>query len=159
MFGAWTAFASIALVTSLNSKVCSPARAATGEAKRVAALIRVPRHLCTCVRDMRVPPFAPALVNCVPAQSNILQFFAPDKRGAEGPSGRRCEDWTRRKELLFPDAGIVVWDRRIPPDTRLAGSTPCLIVGVHRDQHFALDLAALIRGVSGASCSGRSLII
>src|SRR5208282_3614975 len=64
----------------------------------------------------------------------------------EGPSGRRCEDWTRRKELLFPDAGIVVWDRRVPPDTRLAGSTPCLIVGVHRDQHFALDLAALIRG-------------
>ena len=40
----------------------------------------------------------------------------------------------------------MVWDRRIPPDTRLAGSTPCLIVGVHRDQHFALDLAALIRG-------------
>jgi len=40
----------------------------------------------------------------------------------------------------------VVWDRRIPPDTRLAGSTPCLIVGVHRDHHFALDLAALIRG-------------
>ena len=63
-----------------------------------------------------------------------------------GPIRARCEDWTRRKELLFRDAGIVVWDRGIPPDTRLAGSTPCLIVGVHRDHHLALDLAALIRG-------------
>ena len=53
---------------------------------------------------------------------------------------------TRRKELLFPDAGIVVWDRRIPPDTRLAGSSPCVIAGVHRDQHLVLDLAALIQG-------------
>jgi len=50
------------------------------------------------------------------------------------------------RNSFFPDAGIVVWDRRIPPDTRLAGSTPCLIVGVHRDQHLALDMAALIRG-------------
>jgi hypothetical protein len=64
----------------------------------------------------------------------------------EGPSGRRCEDWTRRKELLFPDAGIVVRDRRIPPDTRLAGSSPCLIPGVHRDHNLALDSPALIRG-------------
>ena len=38
----------------------------------------------------------------------------------------------------------MVRDRRIPPDTRLAGSTPCLIVGVHRDQHLALDMAALL---------------
>src|SRR5271157_6387726 len=76
--------------------------------------------------------------------SEVDGWRSPQK--PEGPSGRRCEDWTRRKELLFPDAGIVVRDRRIPPDTRLAGSTPCLIVGVHRDQHFALDLAALIRG-------------
>src|SRR5208337_1818265 len=76
--------------------------------------------------------------------SEVDGWRSPQK--PEGPSGRRCEDWTRRKELLFPDAGIVVRDRRIPPDTRLAGSSPCLIVGVHRDQHFALDLAALIRG-------------
>src|SRR5271165_584412 len=76
--------------------------------------------------------------------SEVDGWRSPQK--PEGPSGRRCEDWTRRKELLFPDAGIVVRDRRIPPDTRLAGSIPCLIVGVHRDHHFALDLAALIRG-------------
>ncbi len=76
--------------------------------------------------------------------SEVDGWRSPQK--PEGPSGRRCEDWTRRKELLFPDAGIVVWDRRIPPDTRLAGSSPCLITGVHQDQHFALDLAALIRG-------------
>ncbi len=44
----------------------------------------------------------------------------------EGPSGRRCEDWTRRKKLPLPDAGIVVRGHRIPPDTRLAGSSPCL---------------------------------
>src|SRR5271166_1655334 len=80
--------------------------------------------------------------------SEVDGWRSPQK--PEGPSGRRCEDWTRRKELLFPDAGIVVRDRRIPPDTRLAGSIPCLIVGVHRDHHFALDLAALIRGVSDA---------
>ena len=73
----------------------------------------------------------------------------------EGPSGRRCEDWTRRKELLFPDAGIVVWDRRIPPDTRLAGSSPCVIARVHRDQHLVLDLAVLIRGFRApALCDG-----
>jgi hypothetical protein len=73
----------------------------------------------------------------------------------EGPSGRRCEDWTRRKELLFPDAGIMVRDRRIPPDTRLAGSTPCLIPGVHRDHNLALDSPALIRGFRvPALCEG-----
>ena len=44
----------------------------------------------------------------------------------------------------------MVRDRRIPPDTRLAGSTPCLIVGVHRDQHLALDMAAPAR--CGRSC-------
>ncbi len=27
---------------------------------------------------------------------------------------------------LLPNAGIVVWDRKIPPDTRLAGSASCL---------------------------------
>jgi len=68
------------------------------------------------------------------------------RRNPRARQGARCEDWTRRTELLFPDAGIVVRDRRIPPDTRLAGSTPCLIAGVHRDQHLALDLGALIRG-------------
>ena len=57
--------------------------------------------------------------------SEVDGWRSPQK--PEGPSGRRCEDWTRRKELLFPDAGIVVRDRKIPPDTRLAGSTPCLI--------------------------------
>src|SRR5271165_1864042 len=76
--------------------------------------------------------------------SEVDGWRSPQK--PEGPSGRRCEDWTRHKELLFPDAGIVVRDRRIPPDTRLAGSSPCLITGVHRDQHLALDLPALIRG-------------
>jgi len=52
--------------------------------------------------------------------SEVTGWRSPQK--PEGPSGRRCEDWTRRKELLFPDAGIVVGDRKIPPDTRLAGS-------------------------------------
>jgi hypothetical protein len=37
----------------------------------------------------------------------------------EGPSGRRTEDWTGRKELLFPDAGIVVTGR--------AGETPAWV--------------------------------
>ena len=51
----------------------------------------------------------------------------------------------------------MVRDRRIPPDTRLAGSTPCLIVGVHRDQHLALDMAALIRGFrTPALCDGEA---
>ena len=40
----------------------------------------------------------------------------------------------------------MVRDRRIPPDTRLAGSTPCLIVGVHRDQHLALDMGPSYEG-------------
>jgi hypothetical protein len=85
--------------------------------------------------------------------SLFLHFCSPSEvdgrrspQKPEGPSGRRCEDWTRRKELLFPDAGIVVRDLWIPPDTRLVGSSPCLIPGVHRDQHLALDSRALIRG-------------
>src|SRR5271165_705477 len=89
--------------------------------------------------------------------SEVEGWRSPQK--PEGPSGRRCEDWTRRKELLFPDAGIVVRDRRIPPDTRLAGSTPCLIVGVHRDQHLALDMVALIRGFRTPARCGRSCVV
>ena len=40
----------------------------------------------------------------------------------------------------------MVRDRKIPPDTRLAGSTPCLLTGARRDQLLAVDLRALIRG-------------
>ena len=44
----------------------------------------------------------------------------------------------------------MVRDRRVPPDTRLAGSSSCLITGVHRDRYsahdLALDMRALIRG-------------
>ena len=58
------------------------------------------------------------------APSQVDGWRSPQK--PEGPSGRRTEDWTRRKELLFPDAGIVVRDHKIRPDTRLAGSSPCL---------------------------------
>src|SRR5271165_1363623 len=56
----------------------------------------------------------------------------------------------------LPDAGIVVRDRMIPPDTRLAGSVPCLMTGVHRDQHLALDWRALIRGFRTPAPCGRS---
>src|SRR4029077_3124159 len=56
--------------------------------------------------------------------SEVDGWRAPQK--PEGPSGHRSEDWTRRKELLFPDAGIMVRDHKIRPDTRLAGSAPCL---------------------------------
>src|SRR5271165_3566619 len=73
--------------------------------------------------------------------SEVDGWRSPQK--PEGPSGRRCEDWTRRKELLFPDAGIVVRDHKIPPDTRLAGSSPCLTNGVRRDQQLAVDFRAL----------------
>jgi hypothetical protein len=61
----------------------------------------------------------------------------------EGPSGHRCEDWTRRKELLFPDAGIVVRDRMIPPDTRLAGR-----VSVLRPELAETNIWRLTRGPS-----------
>ena len=48
----------------------------------------------------------------------IDSWRAPQK--PDGPSGRRSEDWTRRKELLFPDARIVVRDRKIPPGWHVA---------------------------------------
>jgi hypothetical protein len=44
-----------------------------------------------------------------------------------------------------------------PPDTRLAGSAHCLKVGVHRDQHLGLDLAALIRGFRMPADCGTAL--
>ena len=50
------------------------------------------------------------------------------------------------KSFLFPDVGIVVRDRMVPPDTRLAGNVPCLETGARRGQHLALDSRALIRG-------------
>ena len=78
----------------------------------------------------------------------------------EGPSGRRCEEWTRRKKLLLPDAGIVVRDHKVPPDTRLAGSSPCLTIGVHRGQKLVVDLRTLIRGfrtpASGTDAASRT---
>ena len=40
----------------------------------------------------------------------------------------------------------MVRDLRIPPDTRLVGSSPCPRPGVHRDQDLGLDSLALIRG-------------
>jgi hypothetical protein len=40
----------------------------------------------------------------------------------------------------------VVRDHKIPPDTRLAGSSPCLSNRVRRDQNLLIDLRALIRG-------------
>src|SRR5271165_2566086 len=47
----------------------------------------------------------------------------------------------------LPDVGIVVRDRMIPPDTRLAGSVPCLLrPELAETKHLALDLRALIRG-------------
>src|SRR5271165_6866045 len=49
----------------------------------------------------------------------------------------------------LPDVGIVVRDRMIPPDTRLAGSVPCLLrPELAETKHLALDLRALIRGLS-----------
>jgi len=85
--------------------------------------------------------------------SEVDGWRSPQK--PEGPSGRRCADWTRRKELFFPDAGIVVRDRVIPPDTRLAGRTPCFETRARRDQHLALDSRALIRGFRAlALCDG-----
>src|SRR5271165_2689737 len=51
----------------------------------------------------------------------------------------------------LPDVGIVVRDRMIPPDTRLAGSVPCLLrPELAETKHLALDLRALIRGLSCA---------
>jgi hypothetical protein len=67
------------------------------------------------------------------------------RRKPEGPSARRRADWTRRKELLFPDAEIVVRDREIQPDTRLTGSASCLLAGARRDHHLAVDFLAVIR--------------
>jgi len=50
----------------------------------------------------------------------------------------------------------VVRDLRIPPDTRLVGSSPCPRPGVHRDQDLGLDSLALIRGFRApALCDGR----
>ena len=41
----------------------------------------------------------------------------------------------------LPDVGIVVRDRMIPPDTRLAGSVPCLLrPELAETKHLALDL-------------------
>jgi hypothetical protein len=49
----------------------------------------------------------------------------------------------------------VVRDHKIPPDTRLAGSSPCLTNGVRRDQQLAVDFRALIRGFRApALCDG-----
>jgi hypothetical protein len=41
MFDAWTTLGSIALVTSLNSRTCSPAKAAVEAAIKLAAPIRI----------------------------------------------------------------------------------------------------------------------
>jgi len=44
-----------------------------------------------------------------------------------------------RRTCRLVRGGRLVRDRKFPPDTRLAGSSPCLITGVHRDQHLAID--------------------
>ena len=67
-----------------------------------------------------------------------------------GPAARNS--FSRMLGSWFGIAGI-------PPDTRLAGSTPCLIVGVHRDQHLALDMAALIRDFGRWPFAGRSCVV
>src|SRR5271165_1256735 len=54
----------------------------------------------------------------------------------------------------LPDVGIVVRDRMIPPDTRLAGSVPCLLrPELAETKHLALDLRALIRGLQACFVS------
>src|SRR5271165_6468289 len=63
-----------------------------------------------------------------------------------GPFGRRCADWTRRKELLTRMPGSwfgIVLSHRI---RGWQGVWPCLLNRARRDQHLALDLQALIRG-------------
>ena len=64
----------------------------------------------------------------------------------EGPSGRRCEDWTRRKELLPRMLGSwsgIIRSHRI---RGWQGVRPVCQIGVHRDQQLVVDLRALIRG-------------
>jgi hypothetical protein len=57
----------------------------------------------------------------------------------------------------LPDVGIVVRDRMIPPDTRLAGSVPCLLrPELAETKHLALDLRALIRGFWTTAASSLS---
>jgi hypothetical protein len=52
-------------------------------------------------------------------------------KDGKDPKGRRLLEWTRRTELPLPNTGIMVRDYSIPPDTRLAGSTPVSQIGVH----------------------------
>jgi hypothetical protein len=50
----------------------------------------------------------------------------------------------------------VVRDLRIPPDTRLVGSSPCLIPGVHRDQTWRLTRGPSYEGFGRRPLTGRS---
>ena len=51
----------------------------------------------------------------------------------------------------------MVRDHKIRPDTRLAGSSPCLTNGVRQDQQLAVDFRALIRGFRTPALCGTAV--
>ena len=63
-----------------------------------------------------------------------------------GPSGRRCEDWTRRENSSSRTLGSWLGITRSHRIRGWQGVHPVSQTGVHRDQQLAVDLRALIRG-------------
>jgi hypothetical protein len=83
-----------------------------------------PEVITSIEEDIPTPNSGEVRVKVLSAGVSLPDILAREGVHPETPRDARCEDWTRRKELLFPDTGIVVRDLRIPPDTRLVGSSP-----------------------------------